>query len=151
MSAPLKTNISRISISLPELLLRQLDRMVCERGFESRSQAVAEMIHRQIAAHSRDCGDQIMAGTITLVYDHSVPGLQMHLASIQHEHVAEVISSLHVHLIDAHIMEVILVQGPVKKLQSITDRLVTCRGVLTGELQMTTAIIPPLHPLPTRE
>ena len=30
----------------------------------------------------------------------------------------------------------------------IADRMLTCRGVITGKLQLTTAIIPPLHPLP---
>ena len=143
-----KSNVSRISVSLPTPLLRQLDGMVQQRGFESRSQALAEMINQQLASYNCERGDQVMAGTITLVYDHSVPGLQMQLASIQHEHIAEVISSLHVHLIDAHTMEVILVQGPAHRLQAITDRLVTCRGVITGRLQITTAMIPPLHPLP---
>ena len=37
-------NVSRISVSLPEALLQQLDAMVKERGFESRSQAISEMI-----------------------------------------------------------------------------------------------------------
>jgi CopG family nickel-responsive transcriptional regulator len=45
-------------------------------------------------------------------------------------------------------MEVILVQGPASRLQSIADRMVTSRGVITGRLQLTTAIIPPVHPLP---
>ena len=58
------------------------------------------------------------------------------------------ISSLHVHLMHAHTMEVILVQGPAARLQSIANRIVTCRGVITGRLQLTTAIIPPVHPLP---
>jgi CopG family nickel-responsive transcriptional regulator len=53
-----------------------------------------------------------------------------------------------VHLMHAHTMEVILVQGPAQQLQHIADRMLTCRGVITGKLQLTTAIIPPLHPLP---
>jgi CopG family nickel-responsive transcriptional regulator len=48
----------------------------------------------------------------------------------------------------AHTMEVILVQGPAARLQLIAGRLVTCRGVTTGKLQLTTAIIPQVHPLP---
>ncbi|MEN8763501.1 MAG: ribbon-helix-helix protein, CopG family, partial [Thiogranum sp.] len=42
MSVTARNNVSRISISLPEPLLRQFDDMVGERGFESRSQAIAE-------------------------------------------------------------------------------------------------------------
>jgi CopG family nickel-responsive transcriptional regulator len=148
MSTVLKSGVSRISVSLPELLLEQLDHMVCRRGFESRSQAIAEMINQQLVEHKQQLGEEIMAGTITLVYDHSTPGLQKQLADLQHEYLSEVISSLHVHLMHAHSMEVILVQGPAARLQFIADKMVTSRGVITGRLQLTTAIIPPVHPLP---
>lgn len=143
-----KTGVSRISVSLPETLLHQLDRMVDERGFESRSKAIAEMINQQLTEHLADVGEEVMAGTITLVYDHSVPGLQKEVADIQHQHINEVISSLHVQLVQPQTMEVLLVQGPAIVLQRILDRLVTCRGVITGKLQLTAAIMPPLHPLP---
>ena len=140
--------VSRISVSLPEHLLRQLDGMVLARGFESRSQAIAEMVNQQLVEHRQELGEDIMAGTITLVYDHSTPGLQKQLADLQHRYLSEVISSLHVHLMHAHTMEVILVQGPAARLQAIADRMVTSRGVITGRLQLTAAIIPPVHPLP---
>jgi len=94
MSSIVRSVVSRISVSLPEALLRQLDHMVMERGFESRSQAIAEMINQQLLEHKQEMGEDIMAGTITLVYDHSTPGLQQQLAVLQHEHLSEVISSL---------------------------------------------------------
>jgi CopG family nickel-responsive transcriptional regulator len=148
MNTLLKSGVSRISVSLPEALLEQLDRMVSRRGFESRSQAIAEMINRQLVEHKQQLGEEIMAGTITLVYDHSTPGLQKQLMDLQHEYLSEVISSLHVHLMHAHSMEVLLVQGPAARLQFIADKMVTSRGVITGRLQLTTAIMPPVHPLP---
>lgn len=148
MSTVARQVVSRISVSLPEHLLRELDRMVLARGFESRSQAIAEMVNQQLVEHRQQLGEDIMAGTITLVYDHSTPGLQKQLADLQHQHLSEVVSSLHVHLMHAHTMEVILVQGPAQRLQHIADRMLTCRGVITGKLQLTTAILPPVHPLP---
>ncbi len=140
--------VARISISLPEELLGQLDGMVVERGFESRSQAIADMIHQQLIEHRKDLGQDIMAGTINLVYDHSIPGVQKHLADLQHEYLAEVISALNVNLKQNSTLSVLLVQGPASKLKMIADRMITCRGVVTGKLLMSTAIIPQLHPLP---
>jgi len=137
--------VSRISISLPELLLRELDAMVAGRGFESRSQAIAEMISHQVTAHKRERGDQVMAGTITLLYDHSTPRLQKILADLQHEHIDEVISSLHVHLMHSQTMEVILVQGPAAKLQQIADEMITNRGVISGKLELSATVIPQIH------
>ncbi|MHB9022399.1 MAG: nickel-responsive transcriptional regulator NikR [Halothiobacillus sp.] len=139
--------LSRISISLPARLLHELDRMVLKRGFGSRSQAIVEMINQQLVEHKSDLGHDVMAGTINLVYDHSTPNLQKELADLQHQYIDEVISSLHVHLVDNQTMEVILVQGPATKLQSIADQMISCGGVITGRLQLTTAQIPPLHPL----
>ena len=148
MSAVPRNNVSRISVSLPESLLRQFDDMVNKRGFESRSQAIAEMINDRLAEHKEQLGEEVMAGAITLVYDHSTPGLQKQLADLQHVFLDEVISSLHVHLMHTTTLEVIIVQGPVNRLQHIADRLLTCRGVITGKLQLTTAILPPVHPIP---
>ncbi len=140
--------VSRISISLPEGLLDQLDNMVAERGFESRSQAIADMINHQLTEHREELGQDIMAGTINLVYDHSIPGIQKQLSDLQHEYIDEVISALNVNLEQKQTMSVILVQGPARKLKVIADRMTTCRGVHSGKLLMSTAIIPQLHPLP---
>jgi CopG family nickel-responsive transcriptional regulator len=138
--------VSRISMSLPYALLKELDRMVGERGFISRSQAIADMLHRCLIEHKRELGDDIMVGTVTLVYDNSVPGLQKQLADLQSRHIDEVISSLHVHLVRNQTMEVILVQGPAKTLQSIADQLISRRGVISGKMHLVAALIPQLHP-----
>jgi CopG family nickel-responsive transcriptional regulator len=148
MNSIIKNNISRISVSLPERLVYELDKMGKERGFENRSQMMAEMINQQIAEHKQDIGSDIMAGTINLVYDHSIPGLKSQLSGLQHEFIDEVISSLSVNLEHAQTLEVILVQGPANRLKQIADRMICCRGVISGKLLMSTAIMPQLHPLP---
>jgi CopG family nickel-responsive transcriptional regulator len=138
--------VSRISMSLPYALLKELDRMVGERGFISRSQAIADMLHQFLIEHKRERGDDIMVGTVTLVYDNSVPGLQKQLADLQARHIDEVISSLHVHLVRTQTMEVILVQGPVKTLQAIADEMISRRGVLSGKMHLVAALMPQVHP-----
>ena len=143
-----KTPVSRISVSLAEDLLIDLDLMVANRGFESRSQAISDMINHHLIEHKRQMGDEIMAGTITLLYDHSTRGLQKQLADLQHIYIDEVISSLHVHLMHNQTMEVILVQGPATKVQQIADEMITLRGVINGRMQLMAAIIPQVHPLP---
>jgi CopG family nickel-responsive transcriptional regulator len=109
------------------------------------------MIHQQVTEHREELGQDIMAGTINLVFDHSIPGVQKHLADLQHEYIDEVISALNVNLIQNRTLSVILVQGPVSKLKMIADRMITCRGVNTGKLLMSTAIIPQVHPLPAAQ
>ncbi len=141
------TPVSRVSISLPPPLLTELDRMVESRGYESRSQAIGEMVNYQLIEHKRTLGNEVMVGTITLLYDRLTRDLQKKLADLQYKHIDEVISSLHVHLTEDQMMEVILVQGPAAKLQAVANEMVTLRGIITGRLQLLAAAIPPVHPL----
>lgn len=143
--------VSRISISLAEGLLYQLDEMVMEKGFENRSQALSSMIHHFLTEHKSLNDNEVMAGTINLVYDYSVPGLQKQLVDLQHNYISEVISSLHVNLMNTQTMEVILVQGPGSRLQEIADRLQALRGVISARLQLAASLMPPLHPLPAED
>lgn len=139
--------VNRISISLPDDLQTDLDLMVISRGYESRSQAINDMLRQHLVEHKRDKGNEVMAGTITILYNNATRGLQKTIADLQYRHLDEVISSLHVHLADNKTMEVILVQGPAKIVQSIANEIIAIRGVITGKLQLMGAVIPPLHPM----
>lgn len=145
---PSREPVSRISISLPPDVSRELDRLVDARGFESRSQAVVSMINESLIEHRRRTGEGIMAGTITLFYNQRRNHVLSELALLKRRCIDEVIGSLQVQLEDDHLMEVIVVQGPVAKLQEITNELVACKGVKVGKLTLTSTIIPPLHPIP---
>ncbi len=146
-----KEKVSRISISLPESLLEGLDEMVSKRGFESRSQAICDMINLQINEHRAQQGDTVMTGTVNLVYNHSVPGLQKRLHDLQYEYIDEVISNLNVNLTHTNTLSVILVQGPANRLNLIADKMITLRGVVYGRLLLNADIIPPIHPLPPKQ
>lgn len=139
-------SVSRISMSLPTRLLQDLDQMVAERGFDSRSRAIGDVLHQALVDHKSDVGKDVMVGVITLFYDNSASGLQKQLADLQFRHIDEVISSLHVHLMHNQTMEVILVQGPARKLRTISDEMASRRGVITGKIHLIAALIPQLHP-----
>ena len=139
--------VSRISISLPPDVSRGLDKLVEARGFENRSQAVASIINESLLEHQKETEDGIMAGTITLFYNQRRQNILSELAMLKRQFIDEVIGSLQVQLENDHVMDVILVQGPVSILQQITDQRVACKGVKVGKLTLTSAIIPPLHPL----
>jgi CopG family nickel-responsive transcriptional regulator len=117
-----------------------------ERGFDSRSQAIADVLYQSLVEHKSDVGQDVMVGVVTLFYGNSVAGLQKQLADLQFRHIAEVISSLHVHLMHNQTMEVILVQGPAQKLRVIADEMTSRRGVISGKMHLIAALIPQLHP-----
>jgi CopG family nickel-responsive transcriptional regulator len=136
---------TRLSISLPESLAISLDHMVKARGFESRSQAVVEMIHDHLTRHQQELGLSVMAGTINLIYDRLSQDCSTVIAGLQHKYLRECIASLHVQLEQDLTMEVILVQGQGRTLGKITNDLLAVKGVLTGNLNVSTHILPPLE------
>lgn len=139
-------SLARLSMSLPAELFRQLDVMVEERGLPSRSQLIAELIRHALAEHEAlTRPDDMLAGTITLVYRGDRGRVRQQLAQTQAEYLKEVISSQHVFLEDDQSLEVLLVQGPTTRLKELCDALRRIRGVHQLQLVTTTALLPPLH------
>jgi CopG family transcriptional regulator, nickel-responsive regulator len=130
--------VTRISVSLPAGLLRQLDRMAKDKGYDNRSLAVANMIRDHLVEHQRRVGTQEIAGTITLVYDHHKPHLLEALTDMQHDHGEQIISTLHVHLDHHNCLEVLVVRGQAAAIQAMADRLIGLKGVKHGKLSLTT-------------
>jgi CopG family nickel-responsive transcriptional regulator len=133
-----KETVSRFSVSLPPSLLRQLDQMSGEKGYDNRSLAIADMIRDGLIEHRQKFGSEEIAGTITLVYDHHQHNLQSTLTDIQHDHEDVIISTVHVHLDHHNCLEVILVRGKAGLIRKIADELIAAKGVKHGKLTVTT-------------
>ncbi|MDA7614232.1 nickel-responsive transcriptional regulator NikR, partial [Verrucomicrobiales bacterium] len=138
----------RISVSLPGSVYQALDGIIQKQGFENRSQAIAEIIMARNSQLEQETGNEITAGVITLVYDVTKGNIQRELADLQREHIDEVISTLSVLLEDDYVMEVMIVQGPGRKLRALANKFISRKGVRTGKMTMASQIMPPIHPLP---
>jgi CopG family transcriptional regulator, nickel-responsive regulator len=124
----------RFSVSLPAKLLDDLDRMTVTRGQASRSAAMADMIRERLVEQRQQLGNEEMAGTITLIYDHHKRLLQQTLTAIQHDHHSLIVSTTHVHLDHSNCLEVLILRGKGREIRRIADALVTAKGVRHGRL-----------------
>jgi metal-responsive CopG/Arc/MetJ family transcriptional regulator len=79
-----KDKIARFGVSLSKSLLKELDRMVQEKGYRNRSLAIGDMVRDHLVGHQLELGDSEVAGTITLVYDHHRSHVQDALTDLQH-------------------------------------------------------------------
>ena len=130
--------VARITISLPSELLRQLDDVFERKRCKNRSLAMADMIRNHLVEDRWKSGDEEIAGTITLVYDHHKQNVQAVLTDIQHDHHEAIVSTLHVHLDHHNCMEVLVVRGMASVIQKIADALIGSKGVKHGKLTVTT-------------
>ena len=110
--------VARFSVSLKKSLLRQLDKMTKEKGYDNRSLAVADMIRDHLVEHRQELGDIEAAGTVTLVYDHHHGHVQESLTGLQHKYRDIIVSTLHVHLDHHNCLEVLIVRGKASAIKS---------------------------------
>ena len=129
--------VGRFSVSLPAGLLADLDAMLRKKGYDNRSQAIADMARAWIVEHRQGDPGREIAGAITLVYDHHRHHLQEALTHIQHDHHEVILATLHVHLDHHNCLEIFAVRGRAGIIQAIADALIGAKGVKHGKLTIT--------------
>ena len=128
--------IERIGISLEEDLLRQFDRVIEERGYASRSEAVRDLIRDALVQRrwSEASSREEQVAVVTLVYDHDSSSLAHKLAHIQHENHKAVVSALHVHMDEHNCLEVLVLRGRAREVLRMGEGLVSTKGVKHGKV-----------------
>jgi CopG family transcriptional regulator, nickel-responsive regulator len=131
--------VVRFTVSVPTDLGKQLDQMTRDKGYDNRSLAVGDLIRAGLIEHRQNIGNQEIAGTITLVYDHHKQHVQAALTDIQHDHHEVIIATLHVHLDHHNCLEVLAVRGKAGTIKKIADELIAAKGVKHGKLTVTSS------------
>ncbi|MHA7111740.1 nickel-responsive transcriptional regulator NikR [Sunxiuqinia elliptica] len=130
--------VSRFGVSLEKELLDALDQYVEENHFANRSQAIRQLINRNIAEKKWQC-DNTVAGSITLVYATSRHDIQNQISDFLQTYTTEVLSSQRFLLNDSQTMEIIAIKGIAHRLTELADRLITIKGMQHGKLSMSRA------------
>jgi len=138
-----KQKLARISITVPETTLQAMDQKIVEQHYESRSQAIVDMINRHLI-DDLVIRDEVMVGTLTLLYDVSLKPLRSQLVDLQQQYLAQVINSLHIQLDDEKILQVMLMQGASSDLKEISEQFIALKGVIKGHLELMDAVMPPI-------
>ncbi len=129
-------SVSRFGVSLETELLEALDRYVSDNNFPNRSQAIRQLIERNLVERKWQCNHTV-AGAITLVYDHHRRELVCKIADIQHDYFKEILAVQHFHLSHGACMEIVAVKGQAYRLTELADKLITLKGIRHGKLTMT--------------
>jgi CopG family nickel-responsive transcriptional regulator len=131
-------SVSRFGVSLDEDLLKALDNYVSENSFSNRSQAIRHLIEKNMVEEKWKC-DNIVAGAVVLVFDHSKTEILKKSSDIQYNYKDVVLSVQGFYLNDFNYMEIIAVKGPSRRLTEISDKLIGIKGIQHGKLVMSKA------------
>lgn len=128
--------MQRVTVSLDEDLAETFDALVSEQGYESRSEAVRDLIRRAIAERREAAGDGDCVANLSYVYNHHLRGLAQRLTEISHDHHDQVVASFHIHLDHDHCLESVMLKGRTREVRALADAIRAERGVSFGELNL---------------
>ncbi len=129
--------MERITISLPEELAAEFDRLIAERGYDNRSEAVRDILraHLDRMREAREADGHCVAN-LSYVYNHHERELAERLMALQHAHHDLAVSTMHAHLDHDHCIETVLLKGPVQAVRRFANALAAERGVRHGQLNL---------------
>ncbi|NLX56577.1 MAG: nickel-responsive transcriptional regulator NikR [Planctomycetaceae bacterium] len=122
------SDLVRISMSLENSLLENFDEYVENQGYPTRSEAIKALM-RQSLSEQAWTQNQLVAGSVTLVYDHHRQGIVKRLMDVQHDFGAVIVSTQHVHLDHHHCLEIIVVKGKASLIRELVGVFKSMKGV----------------------
>jgi CopG family nickel-responsive transcriptional regulator len=130
------SELVRFGVAIDGELLAKFDERLAARGYSNRSEAIRDLIRDDLVEAAADAGG-VVAGSLTLVYDHHARDLSEKLTEMQHALGEQVVSTLHVHLDHDHCLEVVVMRGPATALKGAAERILATKGVVHGKLTLT--------------
>jgi CopG family nickel-responsive transcriptional regulator len=127
------SDLVRFSVSIEKQLFDQTEQLLAQSDYRNRSEFVRDLIRDRLVQRQWT-GDEMLLGTISLVYDHHVKGLGERLTHQQHHFIGKVLATTHVHLDEHLCAEMIMVRGKGPDIQALADRLGREKGVLHARL-----------------
>jgi CopG family transcriptional regulator, nickel-responsive regulator len=129
--------MQRITITLDDDLMDELDQMIVEHGYQNRSEAIRDFARAGMQQASREKGKSgECVAALVYVYDHAARDLSRRLVENYHGHHDLSLATLHVHLDDDNCMEVTALRGSGAEVQHFADHIIAERGVTYGRVVM---------------
>jgi CopG family nickel-responsive transcriptional regulator len=125
--------VTRFGVSLPNKLIEKFDKMINELGYTKRSKAIADAV-TEFISQKRISKDGEIIGTISYIYDHHVPHVNKKLVELQHKFEKNIKSTMHSHITHNKCVEVLIIDGETKQIQTLYGGLSAIRGVQNCKL-----------------
>ena len=129
--------MQRVTISLDETLAEAFDSLSLARGYQSRSEAVRDLVRTSVEDSRLDAAEAgYCVACLSYVYDHQVRELAQRLISIQHDNHDLVIAATHVQLDHDTCLQSVLLKGPTAEIRALADGIRAQRGVKFGAVNL---------------
>ena len=130
--------MQRVTITLDDDLMAELDRMIAQHGYQNRSEAIRDFARAGMQQAAQDAGQTggDCVAALVYVYDHAARDLSSRLVNNFHDHHDLSLATLHVHLDNDNCMEITALKGKTSDVQHLADHVIAERGVRYGRVVM---------------
>jgi CopG family transcriptional regulator, nickel-responsive regulator len=126
--------MQRLTISIDDELARSFDRLVRQKGYENRSEAVRDLVRKALGEEQLTKGKAThCVGTLSYVYNHHERQLAARLTSMQHAHHDVTVSTMHAHLDHDNCIETVILRGPTLAVTRFAQDVIAQTGVRHGK------------------
>ncbi len=134
------SDIIRFGVSIEQDLLENFDRLIAERGYATRSEALRDLIREALIQQKIEASEDVQTlGSLTLVYDHHARNLVKEMGEIQHDFHQTILSVMHLHVSHDDCMEILALRGAVSEIAELSNKLLSLKGIKNGKLFLTLA------------
>jgi CopG family nickel-responsive transcriptional regulator len=127
--------MQRVTITLDDELMAELDAIIAARGYQNRSEAIRDLARAGIREAAEDAGQKReCVAALVYTYDHAARQLSKRLTTAYHEHHELSLASLHVHLDHDTCLEVTVLRGKAADVQRFGEHVIAERGVRHGKI-----------------
>ncbi len=129
--------MQRVTVTLDDDLMVELDRVIEARGYQNRSEAIRDLARAGIREAAQEAGNSSeCVAALIYTYDHAARDLSKRLVQNFHGRHEMSLATLHVHLDHDNCMEVTVLKGSGKEVQHFADHIIAERGVRHGRIVM---------------
>ncbi len=129
--------VERVGVSFEPRLLSKFDTLLKKRGYTNRSEAIRDLIRKEIIESEMKEEDAEVIGTLTIIYDHEIGNITNKLLHLQHHHHEEITFTTHIHIDERTCLEIVVIRGQLSRVKKFSENIKALKGVKHGQLAVT--------------
>jgi CopG family nickel-responsive transcriptional regulator len=133
------SQVERIGVSLENELLAKFDKLIAKQGYKSRSEAIRDLVRQRLSDEQMGDPKTEAVAAVILVYDHHSTKVMEKITGLQHSHLIQTISAMHIHLSEHDCLELIALRGRVSEIKKTAENIISIKGVKLGRINFVAA------------
>ncbi len=129
--------LERFTVSLDGDLAAAFERLIAERGYKNRSEAVRDLLRGELERSRQTAeGEGHCVANLSYVYNHHERDLAERLTTLQHGQHDLTVATMHAHLDHENCLESVILRGATAAVRTFADALMAERGVRHGQVNL---------------